>query len=718
MGKIRVRVGVDDNGVPKDIRKAINRGSRKAAKKLAKRLREEAQEEIIRKDASDSYGIWEGDLVGGFKTKSDGDTARVWNDDEAAGPMETGVAPGAFGARGPPIDNLLPWVRDHFTPDTEFDPWEIGGGENFVLPGDYDGYDKHHGATSGTGKRFATPEGDRTQASADAISGESGGSGGITRRSPDDIKPGESFFARSNRAWDYAEFEKFDEYDEYFIDVYGRRYHPDDFGGFAPDDLDPDDPDLSNLKKGDTVEWVFGDDTYTGVVSDPLHGDDHIEVDYDDDLHFIERELVVDWEPKPLPNFVEDSWFKINEDDPFDIRRTFYGQRVAVWDVNHGEYREATVDDFKYDRVHVTFTGLNGGSGWIYANQRRNNRLVAGERWKNLSRGEQMQSIEDYWDNRITQRANLTQARLDWAKDYYFNEMFPRSKDLTLEKDTLLMLGSIKAVQNPIERNASGRAVAFRLGSIEPKDYGQWDLAILEESDLKQVKSEITKTLKPYKDTLSHEFAHAVLHSRQYEMGPRAYSAGTETAFGRKAAEYIVIEDYDFGRSGLQQEASAKVPHAAQMVFGDASSGSRGAPIGFTRWNEYTYDEIHGGAGNFPGWETSSAGTTDRLVEAVNRAWWKQTVWAQEEYRSSGSRIPENHLRFMERAYSVKYGHETISTITQLLMTDDPTHSSYKFEARLRSLDQHYPWLLEEWLEHWEPIPEAANILRGLGYNV
>ncbi|SEL17736.1 hypothetical protein [Haloferax larsenii] len=131
MAKIGFKVSVDDNDVPNDIRNHIERGIRKATKRLARRIKEEAEAEIRRKNATDSYGIWEGDLVGGFHIERDGDSLRVINDDDAAGPMEYGVEPGAFGARGPPIENLLPWIRDHFPTDTSFDPWGIGGGENF-----------------------------------------------------------------------------------------------------------------------------------------------------------------------------------------------------------------------------------------------------------------------------------------------------------------------------------------------------------------------------------------------------------------------------------------------------------------------------------------------------------------------------------------------------------------------------------------------------------
>jgi hypothetical protein len=202
-------------------------------------------------------------------------------------------------------------------------------------------------------------------------------------------------------------------------------------------------------------------------------------------------------------------------------------------------------------------------------------------------------------------------------------------------------------------------------------------------------------------------------------MGQQAYSAGTETNLGSpKPVEYKVIEDYDFDRGGLQQTPNANVRHAAQMVFGDASSGSRGAPIGFSRWKTHDYDIVNGESSTFPGWESNSQGTLDRLVENVNRAWWKQTIWAQMRYQETHIRIRENNLRFTERAYAVKYAHETISTITQLLMTKDPTNSNYELEDRLRKLDEHYPWLLEEWLEFWEPIPEAANILEELGYTV
>lgn len=717
MGKIGFRVSVDDNGVPKDIKKSIERGVRKATKRLAKRLKEEAEAEIRRKEAADSYGIWEGDLVGGFQTKADKDGLRVWNDDEAAWPMEEGVKPGAFGARGPPIRNLLPWVQEHFPTDTSFDPWGIGGGENFdttrLWSPERDGSDT--GATSGSRQRFTLPEGNRTQTSEDAVSAQSGGSGGTTKRGVEDIKPGDSYYARQGRLWEYGEVDSLR--DGGFEDTLGRRFADDEFVEYAPDDLDPDSPDLSGLTKGDTLRWEFDGDTYEGVVTDPDPDNVYVEVQYDGLPHFIQRELVTDFEEATLPSWVPDSWFQIPDDEPWDLDLVYYGQEVALWDVNNAEYLRAYVRDFNPQNIEVDFAEYSGGTR-VHLDNRREYRLVAGERWEDLTRAEQMVTLEDYWDAQITSRATLDPARLDFVKDHLFGTMFPRFKNTVALKRTLHMLNKVEPASQP-----SGPA--FRMGAISPRNNGIWNFNVLKKQDYDDENDRRRKILKqqgrdtpenlakyllgPYEDTINHEFTHAVVHAHRYEMGTDAQGLPAKTHAG--------ITEVRWADDGTELEGGP-VSHAKHMMFRKADEPNAPA-LGFTRWNQYSYNNALGlllPGMDDPGWETNEAGTLDRLVETVNRAWWKQSIWGQDEYWNQGNKPDENHLRFLERDYSAYYSHETIATFSQMMMAEDPT--DYDYLNRLEVLDEHYPWLLEEWLKHFEPQGDVADKLEELGYDV
>lgn len=121
MADIEFDIDVDEDGISEKLEEAIESGIENTAEDLGDQGTKVAKDKITKEGA-----IWSTELLDSFNDfveERNGTTFLVVeNTSDHAGPQEHGVEPLAYADGGPPIQNLLPWVR------TELAAWKVEQG--------------------------------------------------------------------------------------------------------------------------------------------------------------------------------------------------------------------------------------------------------------------------------------------------------------------------------------------------------------------------------------------------------------------------------------------------------------------------------------------------------------------------------------------------------------------------------------------------------------
>lgn len=112
----RINVDVDLNGVTSDIEDAIEDGIRNSDSELYEEGTDVAKSKLRQEGA-----VWSGELISSFTFDTDATgkvrLVEIKNTSDHAAPIEEGAE---YEDRGPPIDNLIPWVQDNLS------DWQVG----------------------------------------------------------------------------------------------------------------------------------------------------------------------------------------------------------------------------------------------------------------------------------------------------------------------------------------------------------------------------------------------------------------------------------------------------------------------------------------------------------------------------------------------------------------------------------------------------------------
>lgn len=108
----------------------------------------------------------------------------------------------------------------------------------------------------------------------------------------------------------------------------------------------------------------------------------------------------------------------------------------------------------------------------------------------------------------------------------------------------------------------------------------------------------------------------------------------------------------------------------------------------------------------------------DRVIEAVNLAYMEQAWHFSTSDRDVDRRIEK--IPPIGRPYSHRAANEVLTTLTELLRAENPRsdNADWMSEGSIRRVDEHYQYLIEAWLEEFNPSSEVSIILEDLGYNV
>lgn len=126
MAKLNFSVSLDDDEIPNRVRKSLKGGMRDAGDRLL-----DAGEKTAKNTIQKRGRVWRRELMRSFKRENEGTgkgrRAVLRNVATHAGPVEHGAV---YGARGPPIAALIPWILSKWNPGSG-DAGESGGGGSF-----------------------------------------------------------------------------------------------------------------------------------------------------------------------------------------------------------------------------------------------------------------------------------------------------------------------------------------------------------------------------------------------------------------------------------------------------------------------------------------------------------------------------------------------------------------------------------------------------------
>ncbi len=112
MSKLKFSVSVDDDDIPDRIRRSIKGGMRDAGDRLL-----DAGEKTAKNTIQKRGRVWRRELMNSFDRQNEGigkgRRAVLWNFATHAGAVEEGAV---YGARGPPVEALIPWVISKWNP--------------------------------------------------------------------------------------------------------------------------------------------------------------------------------------------------------------------------------------------------------------------------------------------------------------------------------------------------------------------------------------------------------------------------------------------------------------------------------------------------------------------------------------------------------------------------------------------------------------------------
>jgi hypothetical protein len=719
MGDIGFKIDVDDKQLAKKIRRQIKRGIRSSVGDLNRGMERTATSKIRSEDA-----IWRHHLIEGFENArlefGDRTVASVMNVSDHAAAQEQGVSgtarkrntPYSYKNKRPPLDELIPWVRDNLTgtgfipPGYDDDEWRFSGGVG-------SGGDGDDGGDSGSGG--VTQEVDHGH---DPLMGAEYLNPGteVTFNRPDwGVDSGIiNQVLSESREWDYEI-----SLDSGFLGVNAEHitYWPNKGA----------ETQVQSLDVG-TVVYVGDADSFGKITSLATDLDDSIagaQIEFRDgtvdllDLHQFEiaevnpfddgGDIVLDGNGLYVP----DAGYK-----SFDISsevfatETFPEQRVVVYDTIDKEYVRGTVLEYPdRDDEQVKIELDNGLTTTVSVHNAGNFRLAGGEDWDELSEDEAKQRLEAYFDRVIATSHSewlnkapsgmtfeeLDSARIDWIRDRWLSDVWDIYDDKWLVKEQVR--NWLAVVGYPDSEVSKGWS-----GGIGPLNDSSRFLGVFLSSD--QISNIYSGSEDDYVDTLLHESAHTLSHTMGFGY------------VGRKAYYSDILKYAEFEPDGRQTvtRSGSDLPSDAKLQMFHEHGSSAGTPVGGTDWMKDAYDAALSGETGIKGYSPTFENGTDaeitRLHEAANHAYWLQLIAAREQYKEYGN-VPTKDALFIRSTYSITNAEETLATLTEVL-----TAPGTDYEDRIPHLHELYPWLIEAWLGVHNPPERIAEILRDLGYNV
>ena len=507
---------------------------------------------------------------------------------------------------------------------------------------------------------------------------------------------------------------------DYLVD--GREVKQEWITNFDGRGVDPD------LLEVDQMVYVGDEDKFgkvTELIQDPEFGTTGAYVDFDgngayDDLYdgsqiliaedkdtyegFGDGLILTDENGEYVPGT---NFRKFDEDQAFDTSNTYPGQRIVVWDTLDKKYRRATIENYKFqgdETLKVQFVD-DGHVTDIEQGNHQAFRLAGGEFWHSKTTAEKKDLLRDYIDRSAYNSSKYQKfinagefdkpnsGLVNYIRDEWIDEVWDDYLSDEEFKETIRHLDGLFIVPSQL-RN---KGVAGGILPGDPDFVGRfWTKT--------QVEASSKIDLDKYEGTIHHESFHAWTNTKGYN------------APGFKGDWSEPIKNGDWSRSGLNKVAGPDQPAAAVGQFFQDNAGD---VVGEEDWVEETYDAAMNGRSGIrdytPDFNTNKDEKVKRLLEAGNRAYWLQSVAAQDIEQNQGG-INKNDPLFIQWAYSSLNAEETLATLTGTLTT--PGKSTTKIDKLIREMDEHYPWLIEAWLANFNPGSRQAQILDQLGYNV
>jgi hypothetical protein len=470
----------------------------------------------------------------------------------------------------------------------------------------------------------------------------------------------------------------------------------DSFGVIVQSSIDPDTDDVT----GAYVDFTR-DGSYDDLFS--LH---EFEVVPDD------GSILTDSNGLYVPS-VNYRGYDITEE--FETLTTYPGQRLVVFDTFDKKYRRATLLSYPEednDRLRVQFDD-DGNITEIGTSNASGFRLAGGEFWDSLTTPEKKDRLRAHFDETVKvghTRGYLSgyrnlfndpdDNRIDWVRDTWIDELWDSYRDDWYIKESIRNLETVFTTDK--SRRDSGV-----LGGIGTNTERSGYVAHF--WSMNEVSSHSRLTEDYYKGTLRHESFHAATQSNRYSRTDQVYEWET------------VLDNVDWGPNGKNSNVQTDLPDSALgSMFTDVKTGNsnNAHPVGGTDWLEDAFYAANGGSQgirNFePDFGTPEESRFERLLEAGNLAYWLQTVSASRRYQR-GNFDPKDPI-FTERPYSSLNAEETLATMHELLTSN--RYDTDDLDDRLRYLVLHYPWLVEAWLEMFNPGTKQRQILNQLGVDV
>ena len=646
MSDIRFRVDVSGKSVVRDIRDALRDGMESGGEDVARGI-----EKVASRKIRDEGAVWRHELLEGF-TKSvvqfGGDThVRVGNVSDHAKYQERGVSgqvikrntPHAYEDEGPPIEALIPWVRDHLW-GTGFDPFDgddgaDGGAEPEEVSTDTDGdlaFSPVKDSDLGNievgdllDNQYATRLPVRT----------------ITDEGAFRVGWGkDQYWLRPISATNIEVHRVNDDGSTEFIDaVDSMKWHSEvsdspllgidwnylDSGGeeinpFREHDL----PDgfSSQYDEGFYAKigsWSVGDEAYfhntdgqvyRARISDD-NGDGSLKIvrldgsDFADDWRpadeavegvFLVAVEKTGYDDSIAPeDFVPPAGYTKHSVNEWDFEATYPGQQVIIFDRDYGTYRDGVIKEFPSEQMdRVVVEEDDGFITTIATDNPFSHKLLATRDWSDLTENAQKSVLRQDWeDNIVGNRTDHFDA---------LNRQGPNGdivEDLDATTASKLTDWLFEDVWNIYDSDRMKEMMKRMISSIQYKDFmrskspdNPYDNGVLGGvsgigngatigiwlGDSGFQKTNRAKNGGTYLSTVIHESEHAMTRARGFNKKAGGNGVSRE------------LDDVNFLRSGLQTNPHADSTHAEDYVFyKEAWAGGSEDLIGWDNWREDVY---------------------------------------------------------------------------------------------------------------------------------
>ncbi|QSG06399.1 hypothetical protein [Halapricum desulfuricans] len=402
--------------------------------------------------------------------------------------------------------------------------------------------------------------------------------------------------------------------------------------------------------------------------------------------------------------------------DGFEITETFPGQEVVLFDTRSKDYHRAVVTGYPgndNDQLSVEERRVAGGVFNIRTENNRYTRIVGYQDFDSLDANKQKQLLREYFDTKIRgaessfigtpaasqyQYASPDSARVDWVRDKWMDDIWNLYKYKWMVKEQIRNLKYVVGYDDAKVGNGW-------VGAIGPFNNSTNFIGVF--VSLRQARDILKRSEDDYLDTLKHESAHALSVALGYD------TPMDRKAYGKHVKLFAKFDKTGKETTGLKKSPSGdpiQLPTDAKLqMFHDPD----GNLVGGTDWMEDAYDRAKRGRAGIrsydPDFQSDSDDPVERLLEAVNHAYWLQVI----EVTERNGHISSRDDTFVMRDYSITNADETLATFHEVMSSTVNDYSD-----RIEIIYELYPWLIEAWLDVHDPPENVAEVLRDLGFNL